>query len=232
MQALKGKLTYANVIATMALFLALSGGVAWAAHKIGANQLKSNSVGTGKIKKNAVTATKIKKSAITNTKLANGAVSNAKLADGAVNFAKLATGTNVIASATSAPVNVNSVNTAIPVPLTGTTTFTPQAGVVDLLNIEARGINLGLEPGKTACSPTVQPLINGQLFEISSGFLNVSSETNPKSEFSPVPVDSETGPVGLAQPGVPQQITMRVLGDKECTAASQISVALVVTQLK
>ncbi len=222
MQALKGKLTYANVIATMALFLALSGGVAWAAHKIGANQLKSNSVGTGKIKKNAVTAKKIKAKAVT----------NAKLADGSVNFAKLATGTNVIASATSAPVSVNSVNTAIPVPLTGTTTFTPQAGVVDLLSIEARGINLGLEAGKSFCTPTVQPLINGQLFQVSSGFLAVSSESNPKSEFSPVPVDSETGPVGLGQPGVPQQITMRVLGDKECTAASQVSVALVVTQLK
>jgi hypothetical protein len=49
------KLTYANVIATLALFLALGGGGAFAA-----TQLAKNSVGTKQLKKNAVTAAKVK----------------------------------------------------------------------------------------------------------------------------------------------------------------------------
>ncbi len=220
MRLLRSHLTYANVIATLALFLALTGGVVWAASKIGAKQLKANSVTAGKIKKNAVTSAKLKAKAVT----------NAKLADGAVNFAKIATGTNVIASATGGPVAVNSVNTAIPIPLTGTTSFTPQAGVTDLLSIEARGINLAR--AGTSCSPTVQPLVNGQLFEVSSGFLALSATPEVPSEFDPVPLDSETGPVGLGQPGVPQQITMRVIGDTGCSATSQVAVSVSVAQVK
>ena len=49
------KLTYANVIATLALFLALGGGAAYAA-----SQVAKNSVGTRQLRKNAVTAEKVK----------------------------------------------------------------------------------------------------------------------------------------------------------------------------
>jgi hypothetical protein len=49
------KLTYANVVATLALILALGGGAAWAA-----TQLPRNSVGTKQLKKGAVTAAKVK----------------------------------------------------------------------------------------------------------------------------------------------------------------------------
>ena len=49
-----GRLTYANVVATLALFVALGGG-AYAASK-----LPKNSVGSAQIKKNAVTSAKVK----------------------------------------------------------------------------------------------------------------------------------------------------------------------------
>lgn len=49
------KLTYANVIATLALFLALGGGAAYAASDLG-----KNSVGAKQLKKNAVTGAKVK----------------------------------------------------------------------------------------------------------------------------------------------------------------------------
>ncbi len=57
------KLTYANVVATLALFVAL-GGVSYAAL-----QLPKNSVGTKQLKKNAVTSQKIAKGAVTKAKL-------------------------------------------------------------------------------------------------------------------------------------------------------------------
>jgi uncharacterized low-complexity protein len=57
------KLTYANVVATLALFVAL-GGASYAA-----TQLPKNSVGTKQLKKNAVTGQKIAKGAVTKAKL-------------------------------------------------------------------------------------------------------------------------------------------------------------------
>jgi len=52
---MRAKLTYANVIATLALFLALGGGAAFAAA-----QLAKNSVGAKQLKRDAVTAAKVK----------------------------------------------------------------------------------------------------------------------------------------------------------------------------
>jgi hypothetical protein len=56
-------------MSTIAVFLVLGGGAAFAASKIGSHQLKSNSVTTAKIKKNAVTTAKIKKAAVTGEKI-------------------------------------------------------------------------------------------------------------------------------------------------------------------
>lgn len=64
MQAIRRHLSYANVIATVALFLAL-GGTAWA--------LSKNSVGTKQLKNNAVTGKKIKNGAVTQRKIAASA---------------------------------------------------------------------------------------------------------------------------------------------------------------
>ncbi len=56
MHRLRGKLTYANVISTLCLFLLLGGGAAYAA-----NQLPKNSVGAKQLKKGAVTPAKLTK---------------------------------------------------------------------------------------------------------------------------------------------------------------------------
>jgi hypothetical protein len=80
------------VMSSLAVFLVLGGGAAYAAKKIGTNQLKGASVTTAKIKRNAVTASKIKKGAITTRKIATGAVTNGKLADGVVTVQKLVPG--------------------------------------------------------------------------------------------------------------------------------------------
>ena len=71
------KLNYANVIATIALFVAL-GGAAVAAG------LPKNSVGTKQIKRGAVNAAKLKRGAVTAGKIAPGAVVAGKLGANAV----------------------------------------------------------------------------------------------------------------------------------------------------
>jgi hypothetical protein len=97
LKRIRGRLTYANVISTLALFLVLSGGVAIAANQleknsVGAKQLKAGSIGTGKLKAGAVKGGKLADGSVTTPKLGDGAATTAKLGDGAVNGAKLGVG--------------------------------------------------------------------------------------------------------------------------------------------
>ncbi len=84
MKQIRKRITYANVMSSIAVFLVLGGASAYAAKKIGSNEIKGNSITTGKIKKEAVSASKIKKNAVTTPKIANGAVTGAKLNLGTV----------------------------------------------------------------------------------------------------------------------------------------------------
>ncbi|HET9678449.1 MAG TPA: hypothetical protein VFP21_13205 [Solirubrobacterales bacterium] len=63
MKQIRKRITYANVMSSIAVFLVL-GGAAFAA-----SQLPKNSVGTKQLKKNAVTTAKIKNGAVTSTKV-------------------------------------------------------------------------------------------------------------------------------------------------------------------
>lgn len=68
MHRFRGKLTYANVMATIALFVAL-GGASYAAVK-----LPKNSVGTKQIKNKSITGAKVANGAITGVKIAPGSI--------------------------------------------------------------------------------------------------------------------------------------------------------------
>lgn len=92
MHQIRKRLNYANVMSSLAVFLVLGGGAAYAAKKIGSHDLRGGSVTTAKIKRNAVTRSKIKAGAISTAKIAKGAVTNARLADGSVSLEKLAPG--------------------------------------------------------------------------------------------------------------------------------------------
>ncbi|HVQ58037.1 MAG TPA: hypothetical protein VMS60_03930 [Solirubrobacterales bacterium] len=82
MKQLRQRLTYANVMSTIAVFVAFGGATAFAAQKmIGSHQLKAGSVRTGKLHTEAVTAGKIRKEAVATGKLRNDAVTGAKAAE-------------------------------------------------------------------------------------------------------------------------------------------------------
>jgi hypothetical protein len=85
MRALSAKLTYANVISTLCLFMLLGGGA------YAATQLPAKSVGTKQLKNGAVTGPKIRKASIEATKLTSLAMMTLKGANGAKG-AKGATG--------------------------------------------------------------------------------------------------------------------------------------------
>jgi hypothetical protein len=75
MSRIRRSLSYANVMATIAVFLALGGGA------YAAINLPKNSVGTKQLKNRAVTGAKIKQGAVTSARLAGGAVTGAKVLD-------------------------------------------------------------------------------------------------------------------------------------------------------
>jgi len=221
MRAAMRHLTYANVIATLALFLALGGGAVWAANRVGAGKLRPNSVTAGKIKRSAVTTAKIRDNAVT----------AAKIRAGAVGLDKLAAGTNLVATASGGPIAANGTS-PVPIPLSGTASFTPAAGTVALLSVEAKGENLG-RGGEKSCDPTVVPYVNGSPWEVAEGNLTVHA-------FAPTadaptglsPVSGATAPIGLTAPGVTQTVSVKLVGDPDCTAASAVSVGIAVTQAK
>jgi hypothetical protein len=107
MNRLRPRLTYANVMSTIAVFAVLGGG-AYAASKIGPKDIRKGAVRSKAIKKNAVTAEKIAGGVLggpappngpaggdlagsyPNPDLADGAVRAAELGQGSVNAQKLA----------------------------------------------------------------------------------------------------------------------------------------------
>ena len=72
MKQIRKRLTYANVMSSIAVFFVIGGATAFAA-------LGQNTVGPKQLKKNAVTAAKISNNAVTTSKIANGAVTGAKI---------------------------------------------------------------------------------------------------------------------------------------------------------
>ncbi len=112
MNLIRKRLTYANVMSTLAVFLVLGGGAAFAA-----TQLGKNTVGTKQLKKNAVTAAKIKGGAINSAKVADGSLTGVDIADGSIgggDIADLAIGTAKLGdnAVSTAKLGDNAVNSA------------------------------------------------------------------------------------------------------------------------
>lgn len=118
MKKIRSRLTYANVMSSLAIFLILGGAGALAAkkktQKIGATQIKASAVTTAKIKNGAVDNTKLKAGAVTTEKIVDGSVTNSKLADGSVTTSKIAgdavTGAQVNESTLGEVPSANSAN--------------------------------------------------------------------------------------------------------------------------
>jgi hypothetical protein len=85
MRALRNHLTYANVMSTIAMVLALGGATALAAGHLGKNSVTSKSIKNGAIK-----TADLKGGAVTNAKLGGDAVKGANIADGAVGIGDVA----------------------------------------------------------------------------------------------------------------------------------------------
>jgi hypothetical protein len=73
------KLTYANVVSSLALFLVLTGGVVWAAGQIGSGDIANNAVRSRHIKAGNVHASDIGTGAVSSRAVKNGSLTTADL---------------------------------------------------------------------------------------------------------------------------------------------------------
>lgn len=78
MKHFRSALTYANVVSSLALFVAL-GGVGYAAAT-----LPRNSVGSAQLRKEAVSTSKLRKNAVTGSRVRNGTLTGADIKDGSL----------------------------------------------------------------------------------------------------------------------------------------------------
>ena len=127
MKSIRKRLTYANVMSSIAVFLVLGSATAIAASQIG-----KKSVGTAQLKANAVTTAKIKKNAVTKKKIAKNAVDSSKVIDG---------------SLTGGDINLNTVGTVpsanvanVANSLNGQTTFYVKLGFGQSQTVASNGV--------------------------------------------------------------------------------------------
>jgi hypothetical protein len=238
MKQVRSTLTYANVVATVALFLAVSGGVVYAASTLGHNAVKSKNIAT-----HAVKTRNIAKSAVKKNNLAANSVTTAKVVKEAITGAKVKAGTLTrtnLAAGTLAGLQVlDANNTAVPglttettggtaVPLSGTTSFTPATGKSYEILTELAGTPTDGSSGEEfgSCSPFVLILVNGVPFT-GAGIFNNNEGTPP---FNNEPVGSSSTAIGLQEAGQQQTISATAFGDSDCTSATTASLRVTVVE--
>ena len=99
MKKIRKRLTYANVMSSIAVFLVIGGATAFAAlgkNTVGTKQLKNNAVTAAKIKNNAVTTNKIKKNAVNGSKVKDGSLTGADINLGALGTVPSAANANTV----------------------------------------------------------------------------------------------------------------------------------------
>ncbi len=137
MRRLRSGLTYTNVVATLALFLALSGGAVYAANKITSKQIGKGAVKNKNLAKNAVKNKNLAKNAVTSPKLAKNAVKNAECrrrrGQLRENWRRDGRRSPVRQRGRFRPARMG------PVPLNPPLTVTPVAGQLLTLHFESRG---------------------------------------------------------------------------------------------
>jgi hypothetical protein len=210
----RSRLTYANVVSTLALFLALGGGVAFAASKVHTNG----------IFKRAVTSGKLALGAVRSNQIADGAVSTRQIADATI-------GSKQIGAASVAPSNLQFPTYFAASPLGGSasipsggqvgyplsdSTWTQKPGQLNVIfGAVAATLAYAGEAGTGSCQVGFEILLNGQ--PVGGGGVSTDSTTPQQVEQS-LGAQPEVDPVAPLD----NRLTIKVNSNGDCTPASTI----------
>jgi hypothetical protein len=197
------QLSYSNVIATIALFIAL-GGAAVAAglpkNSVGAKQLKRGAVTAAKIKKGAVTSGKLAPKSVTAGKLGPNAVLPGNIGNGAVTSAKIGAGAVIASSIKNGVITANKLsnNAVTTAKLDNEAVTTQKLNPGSVTNpVLANG---SVTPNKLSkeFGPIVEPLKTGQtlrgVFDIGGTMKSAEPVSYRSSETFPFPLQATPTP--------------------------------------
>ena len=227
------RFSYANVVATLALFLALGGATAFAASKIQSGDIAQNAVKSGNLAPGAVHTSKLFKRAVTSGKLAVGAVRSNQIADGAIGAKQIADGSiraKQIGAAAVAPSNLEFpvfyaasprggqapvTSGPDPYPITDST-WTQNPGQIEVL-FGAATATLAYDEnsGQGSCRVFFEINLNGQ--QVGGGEVSTGSTTPQRVEQS-VGAQPQIDPVAP----ITNHLTVRTASNGGCASSSAI----------
>jgi hypothetical protein len=215
MRTLRTKLTYANVTATLAVFLALGGG-AYAATRIHARDIASGAVRTRAIHARAVTSGKIAIGAVRGNQVARAGLSSTQIKPGSITPASLEVPLQYIASPGGGSVSVPS-GEGVAYPLADAT-WTQGPGQINVVFGEGTATLAYDGSGEGSCRAFIELSLNGH--QVGGGELSTSSETL-------VPVTGSLGANPEIDPPAPRTntLTSKVFSNGDCVPASTIDSA-------
>lgn len=206
------KLSYANVVSTIALFLALTGGVVYAASKIGTKDIQRQAVTGKKIAPGAVKNGKLAAGSVKTQQIADGAVGNGQIKDDSIEPLKLTFPVMYVAKPTGGSQAVTS--GPDPYPISGGQ-WTQRAEAINILFGEGTATLAYDGSGSGRCEVFFDIRIDGQ--QLGGGQLQTDSTT-------PVQVTQQIGAAPGVGPTSPTQrtLTVQVGSNGACVPGSTI----------
>lgn len=217
----KPRLTYPNVVATLALFLALGGSAAFAASK-----LQPGSVHTSNLYKRAVTSGKLAVGAVRSNQITDGAVGAKQIGNGSI-------GAKQVGAAAIAPANLEFpvfyaasprggsaaiTSGSVPYPVSNDT-WTQNPGQIEVLfGAGAATIAYDETSGEGSCQVYFEIIINGR--QVGGGQISTGSTTLEQREES-IGAQPQIDPVTQ----ITNHLAVRTGSNGGCTSSSKIDSA-------
>lgn len=208
------RLTYANVVSTLVLFLVLGGGVAYAANKIRSGDLAPGAVHTSDIFKRAIISGKLALGAVRSNQIADGAVGSKQLGAASVAPSNLQFPVFFAASPSGGSAPITAGPDLSPYPIAGGT-WVQQPGQIQVV-FGAAVASLAYDGlGAGSCQVFFEVSFNGQ--QVGGGELRTDSTT-------PTRVEQSIGAQPQIDPRLPTtiQMTVRTGSSGGCTQDSRI----------
>jgi len=208
----KPRLTYANVVSTLALFLVLGSSAAYAADKIRSGDIAPGAVRTSDVFKRAIVSGKIGVAAVRSNQIAAGAVGSKQIGAGAVAPSNLEFPVFYAVSPTggSAPVTGG----PTPYPLADST-WVQKPGEIDVIFGAAAATLAYDDSGSGSCRVYFEINLNGQ--QVGGGEVSTGSTTLQRVEQS-VGAQPQIDPVAP----VTNKLSVQTASNGACTPDSTI----------
>ncbi len=210
MKRLRGKLTYANVTATLALFLVLSGGAAYAASKIQSADLATGAVHTSNLYRRAIISGKLAIGAVRRNQIAEGAVGSKQIGPNAIAPSNLQFPVSYVASPSGGEAGLTTSPSFYPI---SGGTWTQKTGELNI--IVGAGMATLTSDGHGTCKMLLEVSLNGHQTNTAEFSTSSSGAEKIEKSFGVEPeIDPTTSTVN--------RLTARLSSNEHCISASNI----------